>query len=306
MKLFLDGPSLTVYKALASDTRLDILRILSFGPQNITQLSQEIGLSKAIISRHLHTLEEAELISRNKTTENDNRIKQFTLSTDSIHIEFPTHIFLPYMKEVSTISLGHFTSFDVTPTCGLANKDEYIGKLDDPRTFVSSNRVNASILWFSSGYVEYIIPNPLSENCIPELLEITLEISSEFPTSNNNWPSDISFYINNQYVGYYTISGNYSDVVGRLNPAWWDRSSSQYGELKHLCISQKDTGINGKKISDVTINQLNITDSAFISIKIACKKNAQNSGGITIFGKEFGNHQQDIITTLYYSQKNSI
>ncbi|MDO2410936.1 hypothetical protein QUB72_09920 [Enterococcus faecium] len=102
-------------------------------------------------------------------------------------------------------------------------------------------------MWFSDGYVEYIFPNPLEASDQPELLDISLELSSKFPVSNNNWPSDISFYINDVKVGTWTAKGNYSDVRGRLTPDWWDSRFSQYGMLKHLRINTKDTGIDGEQ-----------------------------------------------------------
>ncbi|MFV5772454.1 transcriptional regulator, partial [Pediococcus acidilactici] len=84
--------------------------------------------------------------------------------------------------------LGYFSDFSVQPSCGLASPEKVIGKMDDLRSFVSNERVDASLLWFSDGYVEYIFPNPLEASDQPELLDISLELSSKFPVSNNNWP----------------------------------------------------------------------------------------------------------------------
>lgn len=50
--------------ALASDTRLEILKALSPMRRTVTQLSQSLGIDKAAIYRHLKKLEEGEFVRR--------------------------------------------------------------------------------------------------------------------------------------------------------------------------------------------------------------------------------------------------
>ncbi len=303
MELYLDDAGLTIYKALASETRLDILNRLASAPATSSELAHALGLSKAILSRHIKILEEAKLIHKSLTFESpDNRKKVYTLKVDRIQINFPQKIYLPFKKKTSEIRLGFFSDFSVTPTCGIASTQSIIGDVDDPRSFVLNDRIEAALLWFSDGYIEYKIPNLLDENEKPELMELSLELSSEFPVSNNNWPSDITFFINDIDVGTWTCPGNFSDVRGKLTPSWWDSSYSQYGLLRHLRINDKDTGIDGHKLSDICLSDLHLDDSPFIRLKIGIKKDAANSGGLTIFGAGFGNHDQNILLSLYYSQ----
>lgn len=305
MELYLDDAGLVIYKALSSETRLDILNRLANAPATTSELAHELGLSKAILSRHIKMLEDAKLIHLSHTfVSSDNRKKVYTLKVDQIQINFPQKIYLPFKKKTSEIRLGFFSDFSVTPTCGLASSQNVIGDIDDPRSFVLNERIDASLLWFSSGYVEYMIPNLLNENEKPELLELSLELSSEFPVSNNNWPSDITFYINDIDVGTWTCPGNYSDVRGKYTPLWWDSNYSQYGLLKHLRINGKDTGIDGHKISDTCLHDLHLTDSPFIKFRIGVKKDALNPGGLTIFGNDFGNHNQNMLLSVYYSDIN--
>lgn len=303
MELYLDQIGLQTYKALASDTRLEILKLLANSPATTSELAQILNLSKAILSRHLKILEDAKLIhlSHNYSS-SDNRKKVYTLKVDQIQIHFPNRIYLPFKKKNSEICLGFFSDFSVKPTCGLASPDHVIGDIDDPRSFVSNERINASLLWFSEGYVEYMIPNLLDDNQKPELLELSLEMSSEFPVSNNNWPSDITFFINDIDVGTWTCPGNYSDVRGKFTPTWWNSDFSQYGLLKNLRVNQFDTTIDSHKISDVRLEDLHLTDSPFIKLRIGIKPDAVNSGGLTIFGSDFGNHNQNILLSVYYSE----
>jgi len=303
MELFINNNSLEVYKALASEPRLEILNRLAHAPSTTSDLAKEMNLSKAIMSRHLNILEQAKLIKLSRTHASaDGRKKIYTLQVDDINISFPRKIYLPYKKKSYEVKLGYYSDFFVHPSCGMASKEDYIGKIDDPRAFVLNERVDASILWLSDGYIEYKIPNILESNHTPETLELSLEIASEFPGSANVWLSDITFSINNVTVGTWTSPGNYSDVRGLLTPAWWDDGYSQYGLLKHLRVTKIDTGIDGEKLSDVNLDDLHLSKSPFITVRIGIEKNAKHKGGITLFGEDFGNHAQNIMLTLFCSE----
>ncbi|MCL2865558.1 MAG: helix-turn-helix domain-containing protein [Lachnospiraceae bacterium] len=303
MQLYLNKNSLSVYKALASDTRLEILNRLAEAPSTTSALAKTLGLSKAIVSRHLNLLEEAKLIKLSRShASTDNRKKIYTLQVDNINVTFPKKIYLPYKKKSYEVKLGYYSDFSVQPSCGMASKHNYIGKIDDPRAFVLNERVDASLLWFCDGYIEYKIPNIIENHQNPEALELSLEIASEFPGSANIWPSDITFSINHVPVGTWTSPGNYSDVRGVLTPAWWDDSHSQYGLLKHLRVTKIDTGIDGEKLSDVNISDLQLSKSPFITVRIGINKDAKNKGGITLFGEDYGNHARNIILTLFCSE----
>ncbi|WP_071130798.1 ArsR/SmtB family transcription factor [Enterococcus timonensis] len=302
MYIKLDEQGINTLKTLASDTRIEIIKKLSLMPASVTEIAKELKLSKSIVSRHMRMLEDSKLIKLQESEDSmDNRIKRFHLVVDHIEIDVPQKIHLPYKELETEIKLGYYSDFLATPTCGLASSDEIIGDLDDPRSFVSDDRIRASLLWFSDGFVEYIIPNHLPQGAHIELLELSLELSSEFPESNDNWPSDISFFINDIDLGFWTAPGNFSDVRGSLTPNWWASEYSQYGILKHIRVTNKDTGIDGKKISSTTLDDLNLNLSPFIKVKIGINENAKNKGGLTIFGKDFGNHVQNAILKLFYS-----
>lgn len=303
MFLELDENGISVLKALASDTRASILKLLLHTPLTVSELAKKLNLSKAIVSRHIRLLEDAKIIKLQDNLEvTDSRKKNFILAVDHIALNLPKKLHLPFNVITNEIKLGYYSNFSVTPTCGLASQAKVIGKLDDQRTFVSNDRIDASLLWFAEGFVEYMIPNDFNRNFTAELLELSLELSSEFPGSNNNWPSDIAFYINDVFLGTWTAPGNFSDVRGKLTPAWWDNELSQYGLLKHLRVTKKDTGIDGQKISSVTLAHLKIEDSPFIKLKISIDDHSKNKGGLTIFGEHFGNYSQNILLKIFYTE----
>lgn len=88
--------------------------------------------------------------------------------------------------------MGHYTDLAASPTCGIATTEKLIGYYDDPRYFLDPQRVDAGILWFAKGYVEYKVPNYLFMDQTVQEIEISMEIGSEAPSVNEKWPSDIS------------------------------------------------------------------------------------------------------------------
>lgn len=300
LQLDISKDSLHVYDALNSEVRLKILQLLSEKRMNIKELAQKLGLSSAITTRHIQKLEKAQLIKTEKIPGKSGIQKLSYLAVDTIEIQFPQKIYHSYKLHTTQLSVGHYTDFYVKPTCGIASTEDFIGQVDDPKFFMDSERMNASLVWFSEGYVEYKIPNLLTVRDTPELLEISLELASEFPNSNNVWPSDITFYLNGINLGTWTCPGNFSDTRGRYTPSWWEDKNSQYGLLKHIRISQYDTCIDGKFLSDVVLADLGIEEKTLLTFKICVESDAQNVGGVTIFGKGFGNHDQDILFNFYY------
>jgi predicted transcriptional regulator len=293
--------SLPILEALGSESRLRIINLLADGEFNIKQIAEKLYLSSGIVTRHVKQLEEAGLISTKIVSTNSGSHKICRLAVDELYIRFPSNVFPDYNIHQTYIPVGHFTDYYATPTCGLATQQNYIGELDEPMYFMDSKRMEAEIIWLTDGFLEYKIPNLLNlETENPELLEISLEMASEFPVSNNNWPSDIGFYINDIYVGNWTVPGNYSDVRGKLTPDWWPDRNSQYGLLKTLRITAHETLVDGDSISEVNLNDIPL-DGSLIKIKLAVENTNDHSGGLTIFGKQFGNYPQHIIYKMYYS-----
>ena len=129
---------------------------------------------------------------------------------------------------------------------------------------------------------------------------MSMELSSEAPGINNDWPSDISFYLNDVCIGQWTSPGDFGDVRGIFTPDWWYSNWNQYGLLKLLVINRKGTFIDGLQISDVTIDSFHLDSRSNIRFRLGVEESAANVGGLTIFGKSFGNYGQDIKVNINY------
>ena len=78
--------------------------------------------------------------------------------------------------------IGLYTSCEVSAPCGLCSPKGIIGLLDVPGTFLNPDRMNAGLMWFTRGFVEYQFPN--NARLVGQdvtALEFSLELSSEVP-----------------------------------------------------------------------------------------------------------------------------
>ncbi|MCR5740594.1 MAG: winged helix-turn-helix transcriptional regulator [Lachnospiraceae bacterium] len=292
---------LELFKALGSEIRIQILNILmENGPMNMNQLASQLNITNGALTGHIKKLEDCELITISNESSGHGNRKICSVKQDKLLVDFEKPI-----DDANTfatqIKVGQFTSHNVYPTCGMATNRSLIGELDDVRYFDHPDRFQADIVWFTKGYVEYTIPNLIPRNNKISQIAISMEISSEAPGINEDWPSDISFYINDHLVGVWTLPGDYGDVRGLFTPDWWLPNWNQYGLLKLLVINRKGTFVDGLKVSNVTAADLELDYTSTIRLRLAVEDDAKHIGGLTLFGKTFGNYDQDINVSLSYS-----
>lgn len=51
--------------------------------------------------------------------------------------------------------------------------------------------------------------------------------------------------------------------------------------------------LDGLRLSDVDLTALGLTDTAYISLRVAVHEDARRVGGVNLFGSRFGNYPQD-------------
>ncbi|OWA37234.1 transcriptional regulator [Saccharibacillus sp. O16] len=299
MQLEIDQSSLVVYEALASEVRIKIIQLLSKNKMNIKELAEQLGISSPIVIKHIKKLEDAGIIKTEKVPGKSGLQKLSILKVDHIEINFPKKIFHSFDSYETSVPVGHYTDFDLKPTCGLASEKDFIGPVDDPKYFMDPKRMEAEILWFTQGFVQYSVANFLKKEEKLQQFEISMELSSEFPFSNDVWPSDITFTLNGIELGTWTSPGDFADTRGKLTPDWWPHNLNQYGLLKTIRITGHGTYVDGDPMSDISIADLDTSCDRW-TLRIEVKEDAENVGGATIFGKKFGNHNQDILFKMYY------
>lgn len=296
-----DGVEL--FKVLGSEVRVNIVQLLLKKKEmNMNEIASSLNITNGALTSHIKKMEDVGLIQvRSDFTGHGNqkvcRVIQERLLVDIV----------PSDEESSTgfyeaeIPVGQYSNYSVYPTCGIATTMKLIGEVDDARYFAHPERISAGILWFTRGYVEYLIPNVLPSAQKIDEITFSMELSSEAPGVNNDWPSDISFVLNDVPIGCWTSPGDFGDVKGIFTPDWWFPNWNQYGLLKMLVINSRGTFVDGLKISDVGMGHFNFDYKSSIRFRMEVRDDAVHVGGLTIFGNGFGNYGQGIKVRMRYS-----
>lgn len=291
-----------VIRGLSSPIRIKILKLLRrAGSLNVNQIAETFGLPQSTIATNIQILQESGLIETRtvKATKGQQKICSARFDEIVIRLDAESTQRTDDMVEVA-MPLGLYTSCGVSAPCGLCSTQRVIGILDVPELFLDPSRMQTALLWFGRGYVEYKFPNnaKILDSGI-EAIEFSMELSSETPGTNSNWPSDISLWVNDVKIGTWTSPGDYGDKRGTYTPHWWKLEGSQYGELTTWTVSDQGTRVGDRQVSGITLSQLALADHHSIRLKIGIDDDAIHPGGINIFGKGFGNYNQDILMRLH-------
>jgi predicted transcriptional regulator len=289
-------------KALGSEVRVRILELLQNQELNVTEIARRLNIPQSTATTSILILEEAALIDSHTANGVKGGQKVCSARYKEFLITFnpPNHPIEGNMIEVE-MPVGLFTSYNVSSPCGLCSRDSIIGYLDVPGTFFSPDRIKAALVWFEKGFVEYKFPNNALylEKKIIKRLELSMEMSSEVPGTNKKWLSDISVWINEKEIGVWTSPGDFGDRRGKFTPLFWKLEGSQYGILTTWEVTDSGTFVDRRQVSGVNLEDLHINDHHSVKVKIGIADNVKHVGGINIFGKGFGDYDQDIILKLY-------
>ncbi|TCN21142.1 ArsR/SmtB family transcription factor [Mesobacillus foraminis] len=294
--------AIVICKALSNEHRMNILEILTSGPLNVNDLAEMMDLPFSTTAVNIKKLEDAGLISTEQVPGRGmQKVSSKRYDQIIIKLRKETH------SEENVISIdmpiGEYTDCEVEPTCGLVSDTDFLGVLDDPRTFYETDRKNAELIWFRSGFIEYRFPNRVPDDSKCDQIEIMAELCSEAPYHKFDWPSDITVWVNGIEIGTWTCPGDFGGERGNFTPEWWLTENTQFGLLKTWTINKKGSFVDGVRLSDVTLMELSLHSKPYISIKFGVKKDALNSGGMNLFGHRFGNHEQGILLKIFHSSK---
>ncbi len=151
-----------VIRALANDGRAAIMQLLQSRTLNVSEIATALGATMSATSENIKVLSEARLITTEMTPGTRGLQKACGRAVDAVAINLPAPS--PRTGRMIELSMpvGGFTDFDVHPTCGMLSASGAIGMFDDARSFYEPERVEAQLLWFHHGWVEYRFPNRLA------------------------------------------------------------------------------------------------------------------------------------------------
>ncbi|MEP6755397.1 MAG: metalloregulator ArsR/SmtB family transcription factor [Chthonomonadales bacterium] len=292
--------SVEVFKALASSTRLRILSLLAGREMNIHELGTELEISQPSVTKHIQQLEDAGLVKSDYSSGIQGLQKRCHLTYDHIAVQIKDFESTPILVEDVEMPVGLYSLANPTPSCGLMTCDHLVGLLDDPQAFHHPDRARAELLWMAEGFVEYVFPNSLPSTVDLQRLEFSMELCSECPHYNNDYPSDITVWVNDVEIGTWTCPGDFGGKRGRLNPLRWSDINTQYGHLKVFSVDADGTYLDGNRVSDRTLKDLLVLPHQPITLRVGVKPDADHAGGFNLFGRGFGNYEQAILMKMYY------
>ncbi|MCZ2258584.1 ArsR/SmtB family transcription factor [Sporosarcina sp. G11-34] len=293
--------AIEITKALANENRMEIIKELTGGPKNVNEISAALNIPFSTAAASISKLEESGLINTEIVPGRGNQ-KVSSKRYDRIIIDLEEKIHSTEDMITFELEIGDYVHCEIEPTCGLLSDKGIIHTLDDPRSFFEPERKRAQLIWFRSGFIEYHFPNRIPYGTTVEELSFSVELCSEAPYHNENWPSDISCWINGAEIGFWTSPGDFGGERGFLTPNWWETHNTQFGVLKYWTINKEGSFIDGVKISPLTIDDLKLQELPYISLRLGVKKDAYNPGGMNIFGSQFGNYEQGIIMKINYTK----
>lgn len=287
-------------KALSSPVRLKILRLLYEESLIIGEIARKLELPASSTAFHLKILEQAGLIRVEEQPGTRGNTRLCTRKIDHVTINLVKKNAIVDEMFSTEMPVGAYTSCQISPTCGMYGLEGCIGNEDVEYCFFYPERMKAGILWTSSGYVEYKFANGVPKNRKPKKIAVSMEICSEAPGYREDWKSDITVWMNGIECGTWTCPGDYGARRGRLNPPNWPDGSTQYGNQMIWEVRKEGSFINGKKVSEITIDELQLMKQPYVAVRIGNKSDAHYVGGFNLFGKHFGDYNQDIIMTIEY------
>ncbi len=286
-------------RALASPDRLRILRRLYETSMTVSEVAETFYMSVSTAAFHLRILRDAGLIDMELMPGKRGRVQLCQNLFSSLHISaYPQESTQDDRMVVHEIPVGMYTGARMEFVAGFCTQDEQI--MFDDGNFFSPRRAEARLLWSSGGYVEYTVSNTRPDACMKRIT-LSLELCSETLNFQNGWKSDITFWLNGLELGTYTSPSDFGGRRGSLNPSWWPDTGTQYGELKEITVTEAGVFIDGKRLpGEMTATVSDFAGVDTLVFRIGNKAGARYAGGFNLFGRSFGDYQQDIRVEIEY------
>ena len=291
-----------ICEVLGSETRLRILKYLQRPPyiHSLPTLVKELGIPKTTILHHLHKMENAGVISLFYKPSEHGLVRFVGRDLKSANIVIyhnEKSAVRSVISEFQTLGVGQFSDFSGN-RLSLATRRELFDNIAD-RCFIPQ-RFDAQLVYTPQGTISYFFNRASTQKKLADL-NLSLEISSEAPNSDNNNKSDITCWINGHETATFQCDGDYGDRRGKLNPEWWPSANTQYGKLLTLSVRMDGVYLNGNRtLSKVKLSDLHLKEGNKISIVLGNKDTAEYPNGFNLFGREFGDYPQDICLELKY------
>ena len=300
IKMYLSDDKMldSIGNAFNSRTRRDILRLCASKSYSIYQIAETLNMAIPTISFHVKILEKAGLVNVIQHPHKKGNEKQVSVSFSSLSITKAASAPTVQKNFHFSLPIGSYTDFKIKPPCCMVNQEGIALMVDQPGFFYSPKRFLAELISFSDGSLEYSIPTYKFKGEKIFKVIFSLELCAETPFFNNSWRSDITFWINGVELCTYQCLGDYGERRGLLTPKLWTHNATQYGFLQKITVGSDGTYLNEELVSDANVEQLALSSSDCMTLRLGVKEDAKCHGGVNLFGKNFGDHPQNILVQV--------
>ncbi len=237
-----------VLECFSSAARLDILRLLAEQPLNISELADRLCISSPVVTRHVARLENAGLVTSRMMPGKRGIKKVCVLCEQQLIIDLTCEDTPPAANASAVLPLGAYVTANVTAPCGLMAAGRTLGLQNDPRYFQNPERQTADMLWFSSGTLNYILPDTLSLIC--KNLEIQFWMCCKTYFHQNVSQLSLTFSCGDSTIC--TVSETVH-ASSEDSPAGHTQAVTPldiHGEKRVLRITETGTWYNQERVSD--------------------------------------------------------
>jgi len=124
---------LDIFKALGSEVRIEIIKLLlENNGMNMNELAGKLNITNGALTSHIKKLEDCGLIIVTNESAGHGNQKKCSVRLDKILIELDAQEDFKNVYQTD-LKVGHFSDYEVLPTCGLASNTAIIGEVDDTR-----------------------------------------------------------------------------------------------------------------------------------------------------------------------------
>jgi len=288
-------------RAMSSEIRLKILKLLSKQGFTISEIAKRLYLSVSSATFHLRLLADAGIVDISFMPNKKGKVQICRLKVASLYFFFSENENISDTDNlILKMPVGHYVDAKLEFVSGFCTEHTQI--MFDDNNYFKPERTEAELLWCRSGFVEYAFSNNFKEIKVKEIT-FSLEICSETLGYQNDWKSDITFSLNGIELLTWTSPGDFGGRRGLLNPDWWDDIGTQYGYLKKVSLTEDGVYLDGTLVNqNITLMRFDLNKCEKLLLKIENKKDAKYKGGFNIFGKSFGDFPQDIVLMIMFEK----
>lgn len=291
-------------RALSSPIRIEILRLLNKKAMLASEIAEALNIQVSSALVHLKILEEADLLVVEKSNKGKRVIQWYTYARPKLILLMREQVGSQKNRTplIYNIRIGDFIDAEFGPSSGFASESRMICE-NTPHSMFSPEKHSAQVIWNKHhGYITYAVPNDYVDHQLKSI-SFSMELCAETNGWNNDYPSDITFYINDIELCTWTCPGDFGDRYGVFTPPWWFSESSKYGLLTGVSVQNDGVYLNQMLVNKhIKLSDLNLYEGNRTTFKIAVKPDAANCGGFNIFGEKFGDYNQAIIFTALYER----